>query len=97
MTEPNEEEPPESFKIVLGDPDSHSENGYFIDGQEVDAASFEKFKELLTPVEGTWYCADMNDGGMTSEDLRSTEGVVYRYEAETTTEVDRTSLTRRPR
>lgn len=71
------------------------EDGYFIDGQKVDKASFKKIQTSLTPVEGTYFCDEMDSGGMSGEDLRSADGVVYSYEMESTTERNRTSLTRR--
>lgn len=99
ISTPNEKEKPkvvdtnvvEEIKAMNG---ASAEDGYFIDGQKVDRASFEKFRASLTPVEGTYFCDEMDTGGVSGEDLRSAEGGVYSYEMEST-DRSRTSLTRR--
>ena len=97
IEKPKEVEPKETQLSILDinairAPD---EDGYFIDGKKVDHDTFESFRGSLKPVDGTYFCDEMDTGGVSGEDLRSAEGVTYSYESESTTERNRTSLTRR--
>lgn len=56
---------------------STADESYMIDGKSVPAAEFNRFQKALKEVPGTWFCAEMKDGGETGFDAKNRLGTVY--------------------
>lgn len=68
---------------------------YLIDGQEVSSAVYGAFRKSLKEVPGTWYCAEMSDGGATGMDGTASDGARYKiHEQSTERGGDRMIITR---
>ena len=67
---------------------------YSIDAKVVDNGKFENFFKTLKEVEGTWFCAETTDGGITGYDMMDHNGVKYHYRIHATAGGSRYTLTR---
>lgn len=57
-----------------------SETIYQINGKPVSKRTFKKLLNKLKQVDGTWNCALLKGGGVTTYQAKDKAGVLYRYE-----------------
>jgi hypothetical protein len=80
----------ETNRMVNGSKDS-----YLIDGKSVVKADFDKFLSSLKEKTGTWFCAEMNDGGETGYDAVDKSGAVYQVRLRSSSGKARNSISRK--
>lgn len=55
---------------------------YSIEGMPVSRLEFEVFLKSLREIEGTWFCAETSEGGITGYDARDWRFARYEYRSE---------------
>jgi hypothetical protein len=69
--------------------------GYSINNKTVSEKEFNKFKDSLKEIKGTWFCAETNTGGTTGYDAKNNFGTIYEIRFTTDDKVNSNSIQER--